>query len=62
MVKITAEVNGKKYELINEIHLCDECAFLKEGILCGCNNFPRFNQKAICAKLHGIWKEVKDGD
>ena len=59
MIRITCEISGKKYELVNETHLCDECAFLLEGILYGCEDYPKFNCRGICAKLHGIWKEVK---
>lgn len=62
MVKITTDIDGKKYELVGEVHLCDGCALLKDGILSGCNEFPKFNRIAICSKLHGIWKEVEDAD
>ena len=61
IIRITNEIDGKKYELVKETHLCDGCAFLEEGNLSGCENYFEFNSRAICAKLHGIWKEVRDG-
>lgn len=61
MVKITTEVDGKKYELVSETCGCKGCDLRKK-----CDETSPltvnsvFNGCCICAKLHGIWKEVKD--
>lgn len=60
MIKITNEIDGKLYELVQRKCGCDECAFD------GCSKclLPKehsyFNGHLICVK--GIWKEVKDDE
>ena len=62
MVKITNEIDGKKYELVPEICICKGCDLEYK-----CNeNHPDmvnniFNRCSVCGKLHGIWKEVHNG-
>jgi hypothetical protein len=63
MVKITTEVNGKKYELVPR-GACANCDLhgIKTTI---CQIHPTdnsFNGQIVCAVLHGIWKEVRDAD
>jgi hypothetical protein len=67
MIKITNEINGKKYELVprGDERDCSGCSFeittgkyncslpLKESL---------FNDIFVCAHLEGIWKEVRDAD
>lgn len=61
MVKITNEVNGKKYDLAPETDGCKGCDLRKK-----CDEIsPQavhsvFNGCCVCAKLHGIWKEAGD--
>lgn len=63
MTKITTEIDGKKYELMPEHIGCVGCAlFTERKIFLGCSDYPKFNSRAICAKLHGVWKEIKDED
>lgn len=69
MIKITNEVDGKKYELAPAIKSCMGCAFDIEhkGYLndCGLTKYPKHNLyhgKNVCSRMNGIWKEVKDGD
>ena len=60
MIRITNEIGGKKYELVNEICIC-ECCDLKKICHDGLKReHSAFNGCCVCAKLHGIWKEVKD--
>lgn len=65
MVKIINEIDGKKYELIPEINVCEGCAFCDEEICCALANreYDRcFHRINICGRFKGIWKEVKDGN
>lgn len=61
MIKITNEIDGKKYELMPETDICEGCDLRKK-----CDEIrPQvahsvFNRCCVCAKLYGIWKEVKD--
>jgi hypothetical protein len=60
MVKITNEIDGKKYELVPR-DSCDNCDLhgIKTDI---CQIHPTdnaFNGRLVCSVLHGMWKEVK---
>jgi hypothetical protein len=56
MVKITTEIDGKKYELVKSKGGCKQCD-LRES----CPD-PYWNDTFLCLKLRGIWKEVRDAD
>lgn len=61
MIKITNEIDGKKYELVKEILLCNKCSFHnKDGDCLLSQEQRRFGSANVCGKLHGIWKEVHD--
>lgn len=63
MIKITNEVDGKKYELVpatTDGH-CNECA-MKGRSIDECRTFSLLWGYGICVKLNGIWKEVRDAD
>lgn len=57
MIRITNEIDGKLYELVPEVYICEGCDLKYE-----CTELVHsvFNGCAVCGKLHGIWKEVKD--
>lgn len=57
MIKITNEINGKLYELIESDNGCEGCSLRK----C-CEHWtdaPEWCGCTLCLKLGGIWKEVK---
>jgi hypothetical protein len=62
MIRITNELDGKKYELVPEIYICGGCDIKNK---CDANHPERedniFNGFLVCEKLNGIWKEVRDG-
>ena len=61
MIKITNEIDGKKYELVkaaSDIH-CDGCV-MKGKSAVECMSLTLLWGYGICAKLNGIWKEVKN--
>lgn len=61
MIKITNEIDDRKYELLTDRSDCDKCAFYNGG--CNCTNEQsNFNDYVLCIILNGIWKEVKDED
>lgn len=63
MIKITNEIDGKKYELVPETYICEGCDLKKKCSEVGPKMVHSvFNKRAICGKLHGIWKEVNDAD
>lgn len=57
MIKITNEIDGKKYELVKGEGGCEQCDFQKF-----CTSNPCWNGISLCFRLDSIWKEVKDGD
>lgn len=68
MVRVTTEVDGKKYELVPEIDNCNcaGCAFYQLPMI-RCLLERRYRYKCfkgikVCEKLHGIWKEIKNED
>lgn len=63
MIRITNEVDGKKYELVEaEIGgSCEGCVMNGKSVK-ECRTFSLFHGYGICARLNGIWKEVRDAD
>lgn len=61
MIKITNEIDGKKYELVRSRRGCKGCAFYTKT---GCNigTPPKWRCITLCFAIDGIWKEVKDGE
>jgi hypothetical protein len=61
MIKITNEVNGKKYELERYYgdSPCESCD-LQEG--CAENAQTAWCWRGVCDVLPGVWKEVRDAD
>lgn len=62
MIKITNEINGKKYELVNGYGSCNRCVF---DTRFGCRvemEHRVFNRRLVCAELQGVWKEACDAD
>jgi hypothetical protein len=63
MIKITNEVNGKKYELERYWHYgyfpCESCD-LRET--CGEMANNQWEGFRVCDVLPGVWKEVRDAD
>lgn len=72
MVKITNEIDGKKYELVPNSKGCEGCAFCKKAKLSinkvvvyndSCKfddgKEPNWNDFLVCVDLDGVWKEVK---
>lgn len=64
MIRITNEINGKKYELVPETEICKGCCFDTDyrnthSIDCAIEE-DGFNGTCVCHTLRGIWKEVKD--
>jgi hypothetical protein len=57
MIKITNEINGKKYELVKSECGCEQCDFQKF-----CTSTPCWNEISLCFRLDSIWKEVRDAD
>ena len=71
MIKITNEIDGKKYELVPRIggvrEPCRGCAHYNgwtgQRKTCGFTPYwVEFNDEMVCKKLRGIWKEVRDED
>jgi hypothetical protein len=63
VIKITNEVDGKKYELVKaEVGgSCDGCV-MKGKPHDKCRAFSLLWGYGICVRLNGIWKEVRDAD
>ena len=63
MIKITNEIEGKLYELVDGRFCgCDGCSFLNKDNDCLLTKEQsEFCSTHVCAQLGGIWKEVKDG-
>jgi hypothetical protein len=62
MIKITNEIDGKKYEFVTESNNSKHCAFNKSGG-CDCTDEQStFDDIVLCCRLDGIWKEVRDAD
>ena len=65
MMRITNEIGGKLYELIPDVSVegvCEGCAFRVGDGECNMEQIHRdWCKSCVCAKLHGIWKEVKNG-
>lgn len=67
MIKITNEIDGKKYELMPAINRCMGCAFEKKqkDYLDTCKLTKKLSKhalyqgKIVCNRMNGIWKEVK---
>jgi hypothetical protein len=61
VIKITNEVDGKKYELVKAIRgdRCDGCA-MKGKSIDECRALSLLWGYGVCARLNGIWKEIKD--
>lgn len=63
MIKITNEIEGKKYELVPEKEMkpCEGCAFTTRNGdgLCLLKD-DCFNGYCVCGELRGIWKEVQN--
>lgn len=57
MIKITNEVDGKKYELVKSDAGCEQCDFQES-----CSAAPCWYGMCLCLILEGIWKEVRDAD
>jgi hypothetical protein len=69
MIKIINEIDGKKYELVPEENTrqnsCGGCAFYPTQRKCALSQSHRNwdkNNISVCEALHGIWKEVRDGE
>jgi hypothetical protein len=63
MARITTEVSGKVYELVPEVYICEGCDLKNKCQGCSPELVHSvFNGCAVCGKLHGIWKEVKDNE
>lgn len=65
MIKITNEINGKKYELVPRTFGCFGCVFDRRQAdsFSGCKlnaEHAYFQGRPICEELHGIWKEARD--
>lgn len=58
MIKITNEIDGKLYELVQKKCDCDGCAFNGEFQCLLPKEHSYYNGYLICGK--GIWKEVKN--
>jgi hypothetical protein len=61
MIKITNEIDGKKYELVNGYGSCAGCAFNSQFGCCVDMKQRVFNHRLVCKELYGKWKEVRDG-
>jgi hypothetical protein len=62
MIKITNEINGKKYELVPGFGCCGRCAF-NSSFGCTLEECSKdFNYRQVCRILLGIWKEVRNAD
>ena len=59
MIKITNEVNGKKYELVPTTFACEGCD-LYEDTNQECMSENEFDGHSVCLMLGGMWKEVKE--
>lgn len=61
MIRITNEINGKKYELERYYGdlPCESCD-LQET--CGEKANNQWEGIGVCDALPGIWKEVRDGE
>jgi hypothetical protein len=60
MIKITNEIDGKKYELVPSCGCCGGCVF---NSCFGCTLdecHKDFNYRQVCKILLSIWKEVRD--
>jgi hypothetical protein len=58
MIKITNEIDGKKYELVESDNGCDDCSLRKR-----CKHWtdaPQWGADTLCLKLDGAWREVRD--
>lgn len=61
MIRITNEINGKKYELVPEKENCEGCCFDTNINNLDCLiEEDGFNGRCVCNTLNGIWKEVRD--
>lgn len=60
MIKITNEIDGKLYELVQKKCDCDECAFNGDPECLLPKEHSYHNGYLICCQ--GIWKEVRDAD
>lgn len=63
MLRVTTEVDGKKYELVPDKYICSGCDLNinKACIVVGeKRSLGFFNGQSVCGKLGGIWKEIKD--
>lgn len=59
MIRITNEIDGKKYELVPRYGSCEGCVF-KSRFGCTLEECRRdFNYRQVCKVLLSIWKEVK---
>ena len=60
MIKITNEINGKKYELerYHGDYPCESCDLRKA---CGEDADTQWGGRGVCDALPGVWKEVRDG-
>ena len=58
MVKITNEINGKKFELVPSDKGCIECAL--ERMCYGVDKKINviWGESLPCSRLFGVWKEV----
>lgn len=70
MIRITNEIDGKKYELVPATKSCMGCAFEKKqkDYLDNCkltkkhSKHTLYQGNVVCIRMNGIWKEVRDAD
>lgn len=61
MLRISNEIDGKLYDLVPEIYVCEGCDLMDKCY----GAYPEkinsiFNGCSVCDTLRGIWKEVCD--
>ncbi len=62
MIKITNEVDGKKYELVPSHQGCIGCDLERMCYGIATKRNVIWDETKPCSRLFGVWREVRDAD